>query len=68
MSNMFKTDLQIHPSLPLLPTCIPPHTHTHTQVRFLVMSNMFKTDLQIHRKFDLKGSTHGRTVGEQNLS
>ncbi|KAG1675772.1 hypothetical protein FOA52_012428 [Chlamydomonas sp. UWO 241] len=33
-------------------------------VRFLVMSNMFHTDLQIHRKFDLKGSWHGRTVGD----
>eukprot|EP00798_Chlamydomonas_sp_ICE-L_P000635 gene635-2071_t len=32
-------------------------------VRFVVMSNLFCTDLQMHRKFDLKGSTHGRTSG-----
>ena len=34
-------------------------------VRFLVMSNIFNTELQIHRKFDLKGSTEGRTAGTQ---
>ncbi|KAG2429639.1 hypothetical protein HXX76_010869 [Chlamydomonas incerta] len=33
-------------------------------VRFVVMHNMFNTDLQIHKKFDLKGSTDGRTTGE----
>ncbi|KAG2487447.1 hypothetical protein HYH03_014014 [Edaphochlamys debaryana] len=32
-------------------------------VRFVVMHNMFNTDLQIHKKFDLKGSTEGRTTG-----
>ncbi|EFJ44342.1 hypothetical protein VOLCADRAFT_106487 [Volvox carteri f. nagariensis] len=32
-------------------------------VRFVVMHNMFNTDLQIHKKFDLKGSTDGRTTG-----
>jgi len=34
-------------------------------VRFVVMSNIFRTDLQIHRKFDLKGSTDGRTTGSK---
>lgn len=32
------------------------------KVRFLVMSNIFATDLLIHKKFDLKGSTEGRTA------
>lgn len=29
------------------------------------MANIFVTDLQIHRRFDIKGSTEGRTVGEE---
>lgn len=33
------------------------------QVRFVVMNNVFRTDLDLHRKFDLKGSTYGRTAG-----
>jgi len=33
-------------------------------VRFVVMNNIFCTDLRIHRKFDLKGSTEGRTAGK----
>eukprot|EP00775_Hariotina_reticulata_P005077 gene5077-5318_t len=32
-------------------------------VRFVVMANIFVTDLQIHRRYDIKGSTDGRTVG-----
>lgn len=36
----------------------------YIQVRFIVMGNMFRTELQIHRRYDLKGSTAGRTVGE----
>jgi 1-phosphatidylinositol-4-phosphate 5-kinase len=39
----------------LLPVCL--------QVRFVVMANIFVTDLQIHRRYDIKGSTEGRTVG-----
>lgn len=31
------------------------------QVRFVVMNNVFRTDLLIHRKYDLKGSTLGRS-------
>ncbi|KIY93607.1 hypothetical protein MNEG_14355 [Monoraphidium neglectum] len=34
-------------------------------VRFVVMANIFVTDLQIHRRFDIKGSTEGRSVGEE---
>jgi 1-phosphatidylinositol-4-phosphate 5-kinase len=34
-----------------------------SQVRFVVMANIFVTDLQIHRRYDIKGSTEGRTVG-----
>jgi hypothetical protein len=33
------------------------------QVRFVVMNNVFRTELELHRKFDLKGSTWGRTAG-----
>eukprot|EP00887_Chlorella_sp_A99_P001758 scaffold19.g1758.t1 len=34
-----------------------------SKVRFVVMNNIFQTDAAIHRKFDLKGSTLGRTAG-----
>ncbi|CAF2082510.1 unnamed protein product [Brassica napus] len=30
------------------------------KVRFVVMGNMFCTELKIHRRYDLKGSSHGR--------
>ena len=33
------------------------------QVRFVVMNNVFRTDVPPHRKYDLKGSTLGRTIG-----
>lgn len=42
---------------PAMPPC--------AQVRFLVMANMFQTELLIHRKYDIKGSTSGRTVGNR---
>lgn len=29
----------------------------------MVMSNIFPMDLLIHRRYDIKGSTEGRTVG-----
>eukprot|EP00884_Botryococcus_braunii_P012486 jgi/Botrbrau1/21238/Bobra.39_2s0036.1 len=32
-----------------------------SKVRFVVMNNVFRTDLPIHRKYDLKGSTLGRS-------
>ncbi|XP_042408453.1 phosphatidylinositol 4-phosphate 5-kinase 1-like isoform X1 [Zingiber officinale] len=32
------------------------------QVRFVVMGNVFYSEYQIHRRFDLKGSSHGRTT------
>ncbi|XP_024528312.1 phosphatidylinositol 4-phosphate 5-kinase 9 [Selaginella moellendorffii] len=32
------------------------------KVRFVVMGNMFCTDLRIHRRFDLKGSSLGRST------
>ena len=33
--------------------------------RFLVMGNVLPTDKRMHRKYDLKGSSYKRTVGEE---
>lgn len=32
------------------------------QVRFIVMGNFFCSEYRIHRRFDLKGSSYGRTT------
>jgi len=32
------------------------------QVRFIIMGNLFCSEHRIHRRFDLKGSSHGRTT------
>ncbi|KAK6933982.1 MORN motif [Dillenia turbinata] len=32
------------------------------KVRFVIMGNLFCTEYPIHRRFDLKGSSHGRTT------
>lgn len=32
----------------------------YEQVRFVIMGNLFCTEFGIHRRFDLKGSSHGR--------
>ncbi|XP_074582320.1 phosphatidylinositol 4-phosphate 5-kinase 1-like isoform X2 [Curcuma longa] len=32
------------------------------KVRFVVMGNVFCSEYQIHKRFDLKGSSHGRTT------
>lgn len=32
------------------------------QVRFVIMGNLFCTEYFIHRRYDLKGSSHGRTT------
>nr|GEV49453.1 phosphatidylinositol 4-phosphate 5-kinase 8 [Tanacetum cinerariifolium] len=37
------------------------------KVRFIVMGNMFKTELRIHRRYDLKGSYHGRITNKDNI-
>ena len=39
-----------------------------TQVRFVVMGNVFPTEVRLHRKYDLKGSTHGRTAGSRKYT
>ncbi|GBG74295.1 hypothetical protein CBR_g18706 [Chara braunii] len=36
-------------------------------VRFVVMGNLFCTDLAIHRRYDLKGSTLGRSTDKSNI-
>ena len=35
------------------------------QVSFVVMGNVFPYDVPLHRKYDLKGSTYGRTAGKK---
>lgn len=30
------------------------------QIRFIVMGNVFCSEYRIHKRFDLKGSSHGR--------
>ncbi|KAL6984454.1 Phosphatidylinositol 4-phosphate 5-kinase 1 [Sarracenia purpurea var. burkii] len=32
------------------------------KIRFIVMGNLFCSEYRIHRRFDLKGSSHGRTT------
>ena len=36
--------------------------HFVKQVRFIVMGNLFCSEYRIHRRFDLKGSSYGRTT------
>ncbi|KAH3746133.1 phosphatidylinositol-4-phosphate 5-kinase [Pelomyxa schiedti] len=36
--------------------------HLGRQVRFVIMNNLFATDKKIHERYDLKGSTVGRTL------
>ncbi|THU57257.1 hypothetical protein C4D60_Mb03t01600 [Musa balbisiana] len=38
------------------------------KVRFVVMGNMFRTELRIHRRYDLKGSSHGRSTIKHNIN
>ena len=33
----------------------------------MVMGNMFCTELRIHRRYDLKGSTHGRCTDKDKI-
>ncbi|KAI4320618.1 hypothetical protein MLD38_034078 [Melastoma candidum] len=40
--------------------CVKPTGGQKT--RFIVMANLFCSEYQIHRRFDLKGSSHGRTT------
>ena len=37
-------------------------TCCHVKTRFIVMGNLFCSEYRIHRRFDLKGSSHGRTT------
>lgn len=36
-------------------------------MRFVVMGNMFCTELRIHRRFDLKGSSQGRSADKVEI-
>ncbi|KAL8059733.1 hypothetical protein ABFX02_03G106000 [Erythranthe guttata] len=44
--------------------CVKPVGGVKT--RFIVMGNLFCSEYRIHRRFDLKGSSHGRTTGRPN--
>jgi len=37
------------------------------KVHFIVMTNVFSSPRLIHERYDLKGSTHGRSAGAENL-
>lgn len=50
------------PRLNLRALLLPPR-----QVRFVIMNNLFDTGLQIHERYDLKGSTLGRTAGKEAI-
>ncbi|PRP75966.1 hypothetical protein PROFUN_01682 [Planoprotostelium fungivorum] len=41
--------------------------HRGSQVRFLIMGNVFQTNKKIHERYDLKGSTFGRAVTEEEV-
>lgn len=38
------------------------------KIRFVVMGNMFCTELRIHRRYDLKGSSHGRSTSSDKIN
>ncbi|PHT40966.1 Phosphatidylinositol 4-phosphate 5-kinase 4 [Capsicum baccatum] len=40
--------------------CVKMTGPTQKKVRFVIMGNLFCTEYAIHRRFDLKGSSHGR--------
>ena len=37
------------------------------QIRFVVMGNILCSELQIHRRYDLKGSSQGRTTDKLEI-
>ncbi|KAJ7546696.1 hypothetical protein O6H91_08G050800 [Diphasiastrum complanatum] len=41
--------------------------HGGRKVRFVVMGNMFCTELNIHRRYDLKGSSQGRSTDKVEI-
>ncbi|XP_017228165.1 phosphatidylinositol 4-phosphate 5-kinase 6 isoform X2 [Daucus carota subsp. sativus] len=42
--------------------CVKLTGTTQRKVRFVIMGNLFCTEVPIHRRFDLKGSSHGRVT------
>ena len=69
MLRAYNDHLQAHPSslltkyLGLYTLELPAHDD---QYHLVIMRNVFWTELEIEERFDLKGSTHGRTVGEED--
>ncbi|KAI3857935.1 hypothetical protein MKW98_011201 [Papaver atlanticum] len=47
--------------------CVKLTGATQKKVRFVIMGNLFCTQYTIHRRFDLKGSSHGRTTAEGQI-
>ena len=50
----------IHTFYKVLECLRSPKIESYAQVRFVIMGNLFCTDYAVHRRFDLKGSSHGR--------
>ncbi|EXB62690.1 Phosphatidylinositol-4-phosphate 5-kinase 6 [Morus notabilis] len=44
--------------------CVKLTGATQKKVRFVIMGNLFCSEYTIHRRFDLKGSSHGRLTGK----
>ncbi|KAF5188317.1 Phosphatidylinositol 4-phosphate 5-kinase [Thalictrum thalictroides] len=42
--------------------CVKLNGPSQKKVRFVIMGNLFCSEYVIHRRFDLKGSSHGRTT------
>ncbi|KAG1331826.1 hypothetical protein COCNU_02G017940 [Cocos nucifera] len=42
--------------------CVKLTGATQKKVRFVIMGNLFCSEFAVHRRFDLKGSSHGRTT------
>ncbi|XP_026658227.2 phosphatidylinositol 4-phosphate 5-kinase 6-like [Phoenix dactylifera] len=42
--------------------CVKLTGATQRKVRFVIMGNLFCTEFAVHRRFDLKGSSHGRAT------
>lgn len=54
--------------MPIYTYCVPASRVAHPgydSQSYVAMTNVFDTSLLMHKKYDLKGSTHGRAVTEK---